>query len=151
MKEHTAKGSPQEDQNIATVTPSFATLDAKNGPARLSAVADDAVLDELMQPRPFIGKRDVRACFETWTAAVPDASTEITTTLGVGEHVLMETIVRGTLKGPFGRLSASSKPFVVHRGAIVRVKGGKLVRVSGFMNGKELAEAVGQWPLPAGK
>jgi hypothetical protein len=39
----------------------------------------------------------------------------------------------------------------VHRGAIAHVKDGKLIHVSGFMNGRELAEAVGEWPLPVGK
>jgi hypothetical protein len=41
---------------------------------------------------------------------------------------------------------ASSKPFAVHRATIVQVRDRKLSLISNFMNGKELAEAVGQWP-----
>jgi ketosteroid isomerase-like protein len=151
LKVHVARSSPEEEVNIAIVTASFTALDSKNEPAFLATIAADAVLDELMLPQPFIGERNVKAWFETWTTAVPDATTEITSILGVGEFVLLEAVVRGTLKGPFGRLVASNKPFSVHRAAIVQVKHGKLNRVSGFMNGKELAEAVGQWPPAIGK
>ena len=63
----------------------------------------------------------------------------------------METVVRGTLHGRLGPVSASGKPFTVHRAAIVRLRDGKIVGVTWFMNGKELAEAVGQWPPPAEK
>ncbi len=148
LKVHVARSSPEEEVNVAIVTASFATLDSKNEPAFLATIADDAVLDELIHPQPFIGQRNVRAWFETWTKAIPGATSEITAILGVGEFVLVETVVRGTLKGPLGRLLASNKPFAVHRAAIVQVRDGKLTFVSGFMNGKELAEAVDQWPPP---
>ncbi len=151
LKVHVARSSPEEEVNVAIVRASFAAQDSKNESAFLAAIADDAVLDELIHPQPFIGKRNVKTWFSTWTRAVPDATTEITAMLGVGEFVLVKTVVRGTLKGPLGRLVASNKPFAVHRAAIVQLKDGKLTHVSGFMNGKELAEAVGQWPLPIAK
>lgn len=151
LKAHVAKGSAHENENVAMVTASFAALDSKDEPAFLSSVAEDAVLDELIDPQPLVGKRNVRAWFERWTGAVADASFEITSILGIGEFVLVETVVRGTLKGPLGRLSAANKEFAVHRAAIVQVRDGKLTRISVFMNGKELAVAVGQWPLPVGK
>jgi ketosteroid isomerase-like protein len=144
VEAHTAKGSPEESRNVATVTASLAAWDAKDGPAFLATLADDAVLDELVQPEPFVGKRDVKAYFDAWTQAVPDARTTITGILGVGDHVLVEALVRGTLKAPLGRLSASNGPFSAHRAAIVRVNGGKLAHVSAFMNGRELTKAPGQ-------
>ena len=130
---------------------SFGAQNSKNESAFVASLTDDFVFDELTQPEPFIGKRNVRIWLDTWARAVPDATSEIITLLGVGEFVLVETVVRGALKGSLGRLLASNKPFAVHRAAIVRVKDGKLTHVSAFMNGKELAEAVGQWPPPIGK
>ncbi len=56
-----------------------------------------------------------------------------------------------TLKGSLGRLLASHQPFAIHRAAIVRLKDGQLTHDSEFRNGKELAEAVGQWHPPIGK
>lgn len=151
LKTHLAKSSPAESENVARVRASFAELDSRNEPGFLANLAEDAVLDDLMLPQPFVGKRNVKAWFETWTAAVPDASTEVTSILAAGESVLLEAVVRGTLRGSLGRLSASDKPFAVHRAAIVQVRGGRLTRISFFTNGKELAEAVGQWPPPPAK
>jgi ketosteroid isomerase-like protein len=148
LKVYVARGSSDEEKNVAIVRASLAALDSKNELSFLATIAEDAVLDELIDEEPFIGKRNVKAWFSKWTRAVPDAATEITTILGVGEFVLVKTVVRGTLKGQLGRLVASNKPFAVHRAAIVHVKDGKLARVSAFMNGKEIAEAVGQWPPP---
>ena len=71
--------------------------------------------------------------------------------LGVGEFVLAEWVVRGTLKGPLGRLAPSDRAFAVHRAAIFQIGRGALTSISIFMNEKELAEAVGQWPGLQGK
>jgi uncharacterized protein (TIGR02246 family) len=151
MTAHVAKGSPEESRNVALVKASFAALDSRDEAAFLSGIADDAVLDEMTEPQPYAGRQNVRVWFARWTAAVPDARTEIVTIHGIGDSVLVEAVVRGTLKGPLGRLSPSTTPFAVHRAAIVQVKDGKLARISAFMNGKELAQAVGQWPPPAAK
>lgn len=137
---HVARGSPDEDENVEAVRTSFALLDAKQEAAFLAAVADDAVVDELVLPQPFIGKRNVQAWIQAWTRAVPDASFEITAILGVGEFVLVEGIVRGTLRAPFGHLAASNRPLVIHRAVILQMRNGTLARVSAFMNGKELVE-----------
>jgi ketosteroid isomerase-like protein len=145
---HEARGSRAEEQNVATVKASLAALHSKNESAFLSGVADDAVVDELMLPQPFVGKENLKRWFEDWTAAFPDAAFQITNVIGVGNFVLLEGEVRGTLQCPFGLLSASGNRFSVHRAAVFQVRAGKLIHSSYFMNGKELAEASGQWPLP---
>ncbi|HLQ37966.1 MAG TPA: nuclear transport factor 2 family protein, partial [Planctomycetota bacterium] len=147
---YAANGSRAESENVATVTASLAALDAKDMAAFLRRVADDAVLDELTDPQPHIGKRAVQDWLETWTRAVPDTRSEITSILGAGDFVLVETIMRGTLQRPLGRLAAADKPFAVHRAAIFQLRGEKLARIACFMNGKELAEAVCQWPPRSG-
>jgi ketosteroid isomerase-like protein len=146
IKMRIANRSPNEVENIALVRASFRALDSKNESEFLSMLAQDAVVDELILPQPFIRKNNIEAWFQTWSKAVPDASTEITSLLSVGEFVLLECIMRGTLRGALGRLAGSNTPFRVHRAAIIQVKNGKLGRISLFMNGKELAEAVSQWP-----
>jgi ketosteroid isomerase-like protein len=151
LKAHVAQGSPKENENVALARGSLAALDSKNQEAFLSSIAEDAVLEEMIDQRPFVGKRNVKAWFETWTGAVPDARFEITTIIGIGEFVLMEMVVHGRLNGSLGPVSASNREFAVHRAVIVQVQNGKLTRIWGFMNGKELAEAVGQWPLPVRK
>jgi ketosteroid isomerase-like protein len=142
MTAHVVKGSPAETKHEALVRALIANLDRKDETAFLSSIADDAVVDEMIEPAP----ANAKAWFERWTRAVPDAKTEIATVIAAGDFVLMETVVRGTLKGPLGPLAVSDKPFTVHRAAIVQIKDGELVRLTAFMNGKELAQAVGQWP-----
>ena len=151
LKAYVAKASPDEMKNVALVKANLLAVDEKNEASFLSSISEDAVLDEMILPQPFIGKQNIRAWFETWTSAVPDATTEIINILGVGDFVLVETIAHGKLKGPLGLLKGSNKPFAVHRAAIVQVKAGKINLISAFMNGKELAEAIGQWPLAIGK
>jgi ketosteroid isomerase-like protein len=147
MMVHMAEGSRREDENVALVRASFAAVDAKDVTAFLSSIAEDAVLDEMTDPQPVVGKGQVKAWFANWTGAVPDARFEITTILGIDDFVLVEAIVRGTLTGRLGRLAPSNKEFAAHRAVILQVRDRMLTRLVGFMNGKELAEAVGQWPL----
>jgi ketosteroid isomerase-like protein len=133
-----------ERANVASVKATVAALDARNEPEFLASIAADAVVDEMIYPQPFVGKPRVKDWFDTWTTAVHDASTEITTILGVGDFVLAEMVVGGTLEGTLGIVSGANRRFEVHRAAIVRVSDGLLTQVSWFMNTKELAEAVGQ-------
>jgi steroid delta-isomerase-like uncharacterized protein len=149
LKAHLSRGvapTRRESGNVALVKASLAALDAKDEAAFLSGLAQDVVVDELIDPEPYVGKERVKAWFGTWTRAVADARSEVATALGVGDFVLVEAVVRGTLDGRLGRVAASGKPFVVHRAAIVRLQDGKIGRITAFTNGKELAEAVGEWP-----
>ena len=93
----------------------------------------------------------MKAWFERWTRAVPGARTEIVTLAAIGDDVLVETVVRGGLQAPLGRLTPSDRPFAVHRAAIVQMTDDKIAHLSVFMNTKELAQAVGQWPPSAAK
>lgn len=151
MKVYLAEGSAREKQNEAVVAATLRALDAKDEDGFLARIDEDVVLDDLIQPAAVVGKGNAKAWFESWATAVADARWEVVTLLGVGEFVLVECVVRGRLKGPLGRLSASDRAFAVHRAAIFQVDRGALMSISIFMNGKELAEAVGQWPPPDAK
>jgi ketosteroid isomerase-like protein len=149
MNVHMAAGSRAEDENLTLVKACNEALDSKNESAFLATLDEQVVLDELMLPKAFQGKREARECFRSWTRAVPDAKSEITLICAVGAFVLVESIVRGRLSLPLGRYFASEQPFTVHRGAIVQLDKGRIQRIVGFMNGLELAQALGQWP-PSG-
>ena len=144
-----AQGSPAEAENVATLRASLAALDAEDERAFLALFSDDAVLDVIFRPQPYGGKEAIRSWFSEWAAAVEGASSEVTSVLAAGDSVLVELLWRGTLAGPLGPVSATGRPFTVHRAAIARVEDGRLVRLSAFMDGQELAKAVGQWPPTA--
>ena len=143
---HVLVGTSDEKENVAMVKATFASLDAKNRSLFLSSLAPDIALDDLTQSQPFVGTRGADTWFTTWTTAVPEARTEITSIIGIGEFVLVESIVHGTLAGTVGRVSAENKSFMIHRGAIAQFKDQRLTRLSIFSNSQELARAVGQWP-----
>jgi ketosteroid isomerase-like protein len=151
MQAHIAGSSPREERNASFVRFALAALDAPDEGAFLGAFAEDGVLDDLSEASPSAGRRHVKEWFDRWTRAVDDARTEIATLSAIGDDVLLETVVRGRLKKPLGRLAPSDRPFAVHRAAIVQVKDGKIARLTVFMNSKELAQAVGQWPPSAAK
>jgi len=148
MEVHLAKDSSEEKKNIVTARASLAALDTKNEAVFFEHMTEDAIVDDLIYPQPFAGRQELKAWFETEAAAV-HAQGEITSILGAGDSVLVETILRGSLKGALGPVLAPQPPkeFAVHRAAILQLRNSKIARISFFMNGKELAEAVGEWPL----
>jgi ketosteroid isomerase-like protein len=148
---HTAEKTAAEQENVARVRALFRALDARDHATFLSGFAEDAVVDEMIDLQSFTGLQGVRAWLDRWTAAVPDARHEIGTVLGIGDAVLVETIVRGTLEGALGPLSGSARAFTAHRAAIFRLAEDRVTRVTAFVNGKELAQATEQWPLAPGK
>ena len=102
MKPHASQGTASEAANVALVRAAFAALDAKKQAEFLASLAPDAVIDEMIEPQPFSGRSGVAAWYERWTSAVPDARTEITALLAAGDAILVEAVVRGTLRGPLG-------------------------------------------------
>lgn len=150
MDVHSVKNSPEERRNLKIVTDVYVALDSKREAEFLASFADNAVYDEMLDMEPYRGKQSIRGWFAGWIHAT-DANTRITSTLAAGDFVLVEAIVRGTLKGALGPLPSppTAKEFALHCAAIFELENGKILRVSSFMNGKELAESVGQWPLPA--
>jgi uncharacterized protein (TIGR02246 family) len=146
----TAAGEPDAIRrgNAALVRAALASLDGNDRAGFLAALADDAVIDEMIEPEPFAGRDGVKRWLDRWTGAVSGAQSEIAALLAVDDAVLVETVLRGTLNGTLGPVSATAQPFSVHRALVVRIKDGKMARVTAFMNGKELAQAVGRWPPP---
>jgi uncharacterized protein (TIGR02246 family) len=147
IKVYVGKGSRLESKNIERVRDNLVALNSKNESAFLSSLARDVAFDDMTESRPFLDRQEVAVWFRNWIESFPDGRAEITNILGVGEFVLIEMELRGSKTGPFGYLAASEKPFVVHRAAIIHVRRNKLNRISTFMNTKELAMSVGQWPL----
>src|SRR5438034_8911808 len=137
----------RERARMDQVKKSLAALDANDTAAFLAGLTPDAVVDEMIEARPFVGRPDVTAWLEKWTRAVSGARTEVATMVTVGDCVLVETILSGVLNGTLGPVTASARPFTVHRALVVQFKAGRIGHIRAFMNGRELAQSVGQWPL----
>jgi len=144
---HQARSTPEEERNSGLVRAMLEAIDSADEAAFLSRLADDVVIDELILPDPFVGKSAARDWFMMWTCAASEAATTITTMMGAGDFVLLETTSDFKLKGSLGPVAPSNGSVSVHRAGIFQMKDERLVRASFFMNGRELAEAAGQWPL----
>jgi uncharacterized protein (TIGR02246 family) len=143
---HEAKGSPAEAANVARVNACLNALDGGNREAFLASLAGEATVDDMAEIGPASGRREIAAWMDRRRAALRGVTSEVTSSLGAGDFVLLEAVVRGTLEGPLGRLSPSERPFTVHRAVIAELNDGKVIRLSLYGNGKELAQAVGQRP-----
>jgi steroid delta-isomerase-like uncharacterized protein/uncharacterized protein (TIGR02246 family) len=140
---HVATGATSENDNVAAVRKWMDAWAVHDGAAAAALLAPDVAVDEMVEPRPRDAARD---WFRMWATALPEVTVEVVDALGVGDFVLAETIVTGSLEGPLGPVSASGRPVTLHRALLVQFAGGKIARVKAFLNGKELAQAAGQWP-----
>ncbi|MBI3208700.1 MAG: nuclear transport factor 2 family protein [Candidatus Solibacter usitatus] len=118
-KLHVAAGSAQERENVSAIPASFTSM-----------LSPDVVVDDRSLPQSLSGRANATAWFLKWPTV------ETTNVQGNGDFVLLETLIRAGGK------------FAVHRALIVQMKNGKIANISAFMNGKELAESLGQWPPP---
>lgn len=143
-----ARQSDAEKANVALVRRSVAALNAQDEREFLGTLASAAVLDELMLGEPFVGPDAGVRWLSSWQHPVQDAHWQVEPILGIGDYVVLEGTVRGTLNGTFGHVTAVNKPFLLHHAMLLDAKAGKIQRLQGFANGRELAVAVGQWPLP---
>jgi hypothetical protein len=146
MTTYVSDDSARERENLDRVKRSVAALDAGSTEASPADLTDDVVVDELVDPEPHTGAASVGAWIETWRRAIPDARYEITNAIAIGDDVLLEIVVRGTCEGPLAGFAPSHAAVTLHRAAIVEIKDSKIARIRAFMNGRELAQEVGQWP-----
>ncbi len=144
---HVAARSPGEKTNGSIVTDMFAAMNAGRQSAAQSFFAADATINELFLPQPFAGNDAPAAWLKTWADAAPGMILTVTTILPIGDFVLIEGVARGSLERPLGLVPAAGRPFAVRRGFIIRLHHSRISSVAAFMNAKELAEAVGSWPI----
>lgn len=139
---HEAFEGNAEKTNVATVRAFLQSPDA----GLSSAVSENASFEELMLPRAFTPP----GAAERWRRqleALGDTRFEVSSILGVGRHVLAEGTWSGIVRHQFGLLKPSPTRFSAHRAAIVELDDrGRVTRMAAFMNGKELAESIQQWP-----
>jgi len=141
-------GPATNDRNQQTVRVIFQALEAGNTDLFMRNMASSAMVDDLMLPVPFKGP-DVSRWLTAWSGAITEPKNiQITNTFSGNDYVIHETVMIGTLSGPIGRLSAGRKPFIVHAAWIAQFKDDKIVKLTRFLNSKELADATGQTLTP---
>lgn len=125
--------------SIPSATETYSSSDSAVERRNIEIARDETpdVIDEMVFPRVTTATEWLRM----WAPA--NATTEIVNAVAVGDFVLAETLVRGTLNGELAGVRAAGQPFVIHRATVSMLKEGRIVRTQAFFNGKELATAVG--------
>ena len=138
----------QNDSNVPVVRRALQAIEANDINAFMRHAAATVTVDDLMLPAPFNGVEGVSRWFTTWSN-VKTSSFRVTNTFAGSDYVILETMMYGTLSGPIARLSAGRKPFsAVHSAWIAQLKDAKIVKLTRFLNMKELADATGQSLMP---
>ena len=113
----------------------------------MAALSAAATIDELMLSEPFTGAGGAERWLEA-IGAFADSTFDIATIYGAGQHVLIEGVLHARIDRPFGLIKPSAQRISVHRALAIEFEhGGRVRGIKAFMNGKELAEAAGQWPI----
>jgi predicted ester cyclase len=144
--DRTAAGAATEKRNVAAARAAVAALHGGRLSVATRALSRTLTIDEVMLTDTFTGA-DGGTRWLTTLAAFDDARFEIANIAGVGRHVVVEGILTGVISRPFGLLKPSPQRASAHRAAIFEFDDdGSITYVKAFMNGKELAESVDQWP-----
>jgi ketosteroid isomerase-like protein len=145
-KIYRVEGSETGKIDTAIALACLRSIDSGKRQAFLATLDDDITIDELVDSHPCVGKEAAGGWLSKWSAQASDLASTITSIQEAGGFVLVESEPHGTLHGSLGPVSASGKPFVAHCGLILGVRNGKVNLIRIFMNAKEVAEAVGEWP-----
>lgn len=144
---HRTSGAAVLKTNFAIASAALAAMELKDANTFFARTAAGTLsVDELMLAKPLYGQPNAAQWFAMWSA-VRGLKIDITRMLGAGDDVVVETITHGTLSAPIGRVPAAERTFAVHRAIVLQVRSGAIARLASFINGKELAEQTGQWPL----
>ncbi len=145
IEAHVAKGTPDEDKNLAWATAMNSTFDSKKEADFLAALDDNSDFTDASSPMPapMKGKADAKKFFEMWTKAFPDQKNTVTNSFAVEDYVIVEDNMTGTQKGALGPIHASNKPVNVHGADIYQLANGKMVHGWSYSNSGELMTEIG--------
>ncbi|MGH9218710.1 MAG: nuclear transport factor 2 family protein [Vicinamibacterales bacterium] len=134
-------------RNIAAVDRLVKAIDGRQRTEVQNVLSANPIIDELVLTDKFEGFRGIGRWLDA-IGAFAESRFDIVTTVGVGRHVLIEGVLNARLTQAFGLVKPSSGRVSIHRAAIIEFDdSGRITAIKAFMNGKELAESAGQWPI----
>jgi ketosteroid isomerase-like protein len=134
---HVARGTPEEDANLASLTKWYDLINGHKAGA-FALLADDATLDDSTADAPTKGRKEIQRAFGRTWKAFPDMVEEPAVSFAVEDFTVSEVAIRGTQKGALGPLKPSKKAMTIHQADIVQWKDGKMVHAWVYGNAKEM-------------
>jgi len=115
--------------------------------ANTSALENDyaanAVVEDSMHPRPFVGRMAIMARKGVGMAAVPDLKINVTNRVVHGNQVSVEWVATGTHTSDFPNLPATGRQFSINGVTVVVRQDGKIVHEALYYNMDEVHRQLG--------
>jgi len=154
MEQISDTDNAREAKNADAAKAWFATWEKKDDKAYTDALAADVTKANYMNPADIKGKDAAKKAFDELHKTFPDVKVAPTSVLAIGDWVVAEVEMTGTMKGDLGSIKSTGKPGTVHLGEVLRFnKDGKIMWASRFGSRMEWATAFGippKMPAPAG-
>ncbi len=100
--------------------------------------ADDAIVEDSMFSRPFVGREAIMERKNTGLAAIGDLHIRVTNRVARDGQLTVEWVATGTHSGDFPGLPASDRPFSIEGVTVVVRAHGKVVRESIYYDMNEV-------------
>jgi steroid delta-isomerase-like uncharacterized protein len=137
-----------ESKNTDTVKAFLGSFEKKDAAAYAGALADDITHADYTRPEDAKGKDAAKKAFGELLTTFPDLKMTPTNIVAVGEHVIVEVEMSGTMKGDLGSVKSSGKSGTAHIVDVFRFnKDGKIAWAGRWGSRAEFAAAFG---VPAG-
>lgn len=105
--------------------------------------AEDAIVEDSMHSKPFIGRAAIMERKNIITSAASDAKITITNRIVAGNQVTAEWIATGIHTGDLPGLPASGRPFSIYGVTVVIRHEGKIVREALYYDANQLYRQLG--------
>jgi steroid delta-isomerase-like uncharacterized protein len=144
LEQVTAGDNAVEARNTETVKTFLASFEKKDDKAYAAALAEDITHADYTRPEDAKGKDATKKAFGELLKTFPDLKMTPTTLTAVGEHVIAEVEMSGTMKGDLGSVKSSGKSGTAHIVDVFRFnKEGKIAWAGRWGSRAEFAAAFG--------
>lgn len=133
-----------EAKNTDALKAWFGAFEKKDDKAYLAGIADDVTHADYTRPEDVKGKDAAKKAFKELTTTFPDIKMTPTSVLAIGEYVIAEVEMSGTMKGDLGSVKSSGKSGTVHLAEVFKFnKDGKISWAGRWGSRMEFANAFG--------
>ena len=144
LEQVSAGDNAVEAKNTETVKAFLASFEKKDDKAYVSALAEDITHADYTRPEDAKGRDAATKAFGELLTTVPDLKMTPTNIVAVGEHVIAEVEMSGTMKGDLGSTKPSGKSGTAHIVDVFRFnKDGKISWAGRWGSRAEFAAAFG--------
>ncbi len=133
-----------EAKNTETVKAWLSSFEKKDDKAYTAPLADDITHADYTRPEDVKGKDAAKKAFGELLKTFPDVKMTPTNIVAIGEHVIVEVEMSGTMKGDLGSVKSSGKAGTAHLVDVFRFnKDGKIAWAGRWGSRLEFANAFG--------